>query len=122
MTFATFTPPFAPSPQGTGTAVKSRVNTATFGDGYEQRASDGLNTIYRSGTWNWSALSTANCDAVTAFFTARGGVQSFKYTFPGDVERTYIVPDWSTGYPGGTTRSISASYKEVFDLTGVGGP
>ena len=97
-----FSPPSAPSVTGTSKTVTPRVKRADFGDGYSQRAVDGLNT---------------NADTIENFMIARGGSDVITYTLPlesaslkwtnGAVKRTYL---------GGSRVNLSVDLTQEFDL------
>ena len=55
---------------------------AQYGDGYEQRLQDGINTRGLTVTAIWGALTHADADTIVAFFEARAGVEPFTYTMP----------------------------------------
>lgn len=111
-----FAPPYAPSKAGSSSVTKARAVSAQFGDGYEQRARDGLNTQARNATWVWNPLKRSDYDAIIAVFQAAGGVDPLSWTPPGEAAGKFKVPDWTTTYPGGSARGISATFIEVFDL------
>lgn len=60
--------------------VSARTLEAGFGDGYEQRAGDGLNVLEK--TWNvtWAAIATADCQTLVDFLEARAGHEAFLWT------------------------------------------
>lgn len=110
-----FSPPRPPGYQS-GQQVEYRIRRVDFGDGYAQRAGDGINTDKRVWTLEWAALLPAECDAIVAFLTARGGHESFLYTVPGDVQRVYTCPSWTMGLASHATRSLQAKFQEEHDL------
>ena len=97
-------------------AVKPRVLQAKFGDGYSQRAADGLNTMLRSYTVQFSNRDKAESDAIEAFLIAQGGVLSFDWTPIGDQPGKWIcsAPNgWTRIEIGGGIASINATFDEV---------
>lgn len=110
---------FAPvlNPSTTSTrAVRARVNSAQFGDGYSQRSMDGLNTTPRTYNANWTGMASTDADTIEAFFAAHT-VTPFLWQPPLDtVQRKWIAGNWSRGYPGGDSASLTATFVEVFDL------
>lgn len=111
-----FSPTHQPSPQGTRRAVKRRVNTAQFGDGYSQRSGDGLNTSPRTYTASWGAIAAAEAETYEAFFDAHKSTP-FLWTPPLEsAERKWIAGDSDQGYLGGSTVSLTCTFTEVFDL------
>lgn len=110
----TFSPPVPPSPP-TGKKTSFRIRKVPFGEGAVQVFKDGLNSVMVSYDLNWSNLTASQAGAIEAFFVARGGYETFLYTVPGDVERTYrsgqIARSWSDS---GVLSSITVSIEEVF--------
>jgi phage-related protein len=111
----TFSPVSNPSLQTTR-SVKSRVNSAQFGDGYSQRSEDGLNGAPRAYQAAWDALLSTDADTIEAFFEAHKATP-FLWTPPLETaQRKWIPSTWQRGYVGGTTVTLTASLSEVFDL------
>lgn len=112
-----FNPTIAPSQSGTSKATTAAVNTAQFGDGYSQRARDGINSISRSLSLSWESLTFAQATQLDDFFSEHAGDQSFLYQLPGDaVQRTWVCSSWKNGYEWGLGGSFSATLQEVFDI------
>jgi phage-related protein len=111
MTAFTYVPEF-----GATRPSKPRVNNIKFGDGYEQRIAYGINV--NPGRWE---LTFANRDqaeafAIDAFFTARGGVDFFEWTPPGEsAEKKWKCQDWTLTPVKGNYYTIAAIFEEVFD-------
>lgn len=122
MTLPTFAPPVSPS-VNSQKSVQPRVLKAAFGDGYAQRAADGLNS--RPAAWDlrWDALCTADADTIEAFLVARGGFEAFWWT-PLDTTSplTFVAESWTRAPVVGaemlTERrfSMTAKLTQVFDL------
>jgi len=113
MTNPTFSPPLAPSIES-GRSMKPRLLTASFGDGYNQRAPDGLNHMLETMTVAWSRLQPADAQTISAFFEARGGVEAFYWIAPRDAApKLWLCESWDTGYPTQTHESIRASFRQV---------
>lgn len=121
MAFPTFTPPFNPdynSVKPTGV----RFLDVSFGDGYSQRAGDGLNTKTTNPQLTWSALKLTQIDAIEAFFEARNGYEPFYYTLPDEGSaRKFIIDkgNWTRTYLGPNQFRLQATFKEVFDIDGA---
>jgi phage-related protein len=83
MTIETFNPPIQPS---TGARKKPTIKIleAEFGDGYTQSCPDGINYIRQSFELVWEVLTHIQSDYIESFFEARGGVEHFHWTAPGD--------------------------------------
>ena len=112
----TFDPPIAPT-YGTTSNKEPRILRAEFGDGYSQRAGDGLNTDPIKVTLNFDALTVEQADQVFNFLSARAGWDSFYYTLPRESSpRIFICPKFSRQYVLPNTDAITAEFEEVFDL------
>ncbi len=112
-----FTPDVTPSQNSTSKSTSASVNKAQFGDGYSQRARDGLNSISRSVTLGWEYLTYDQASDLDDFFDAHGGDEAFLYQLSGDsVQRMWTCASWKNGYAGGVAGSYSANLTEVFDL------
>lgn len=95
-----------------------RVLSAKFGDGYEQRAGDGINNRPQVWTVHFNNRSLAQANAIIAFLRARNGASSFTWTPPdGSAEIRVICRKWpmafADGYPK-RYRSFSLTFEQVF--------
>lgn len=107
---STFT--WSPAP-GASETVMPRVKSAKFGDGYEQRVGEGINTRPRS--WSLTFLGpTARTDAIAAFLEAADGVASFDWTPPYGPAGKFVCRSWSRTVPALVIQGISATFEEVF--------
>ncbi|MGE0253509.1 MAG: phage tail protein [Alphaproteobacteria bacterium] len=110
--------PRAPS-YTTARTTRARVLRAGFGDGYSQRAGDGLNSVVNSWSVVWNALTSDEADYIDGFLAARGGHEAFSWTAPGeDVPRLWICESWSrTPRRAGDSRGhMAATFEEAFAL------
>jgi len=111
----TFTPPIVPNISSNVT-FQTAVLEAKFGDGYEQVVSAGLNSVTGKYTLQFDLLTQAQRIELEAFFIAKKGAEAFYYTFPGETSaRKFRCQTWSRGHTG-SLFSVSAEFKEVFDL------
>lgn len=119
MAFATFVPPYGASTKFEAGAVEDhepRVLTAGFGDGYEQRTPDGINTDLATVSPSWPALTWGQGQTIVDFFAARKGVTPFYFTMPGEsTPRKWIAKKWSRRFDTDQLVTISAQWKEVVD-------
>ncbi len=98
--------------------TQTRILRAQFGDGYSQRAADGLNGIQRKYTFTWKGLTQTQSDDLITFLTARAGYTAFYYTPPNEsTPILFTCEHWTqaTPAPGGLT--VQAVFQEEFDLT-----
>ena len=105
---------------GFGTRLKSehRVLEAEFGDGYSQRAQDGLNAERETWSVIFDRISDTDHDTVVAFFDARkGSVEPFLWTAPRAAgTKQYVAKNIKIRPDNGITWTITATFQEVFDL------
>lgn len=96
--------------------TEARILETKFGDGYGQRAQDGINAITDSWSLSWDVGST-NADILTDFFETRGGWDSFDWTPSGEsVSKKWTCKSWSKTPTGYDVWSIKATIKQEFDL------
>lgn len=102
--------------------TNARILEAPFGDGYKQRAGDGINAIIDEWSLSWTVGST-DADTLTDFFEARGGWDSFDWTPSGEsVSKKWSCKVWSKVPSAVKDTSseevwtISATFKQEFDL------
>tara|TARA_R110002167_G_scaffold125490_4_gene305724 strand:- start:1188 stop:1769 length:582 start_codon:yes stop_codon:yes gene_type:complete len=92
------------------------VRTAQFGDGYQQRVADGLNSIAESYSVSFANRGKSVADDIISFFTANKGVTSFNFTLP-DTNSTSSATATTTGAPGSTTTISLTSSTNNLDIT-----
>jgi len=113
----TFAPPKAPS-DSTTTTTEPRILVASYGDGFEQRVADGRNAQPILADVVWSGLvSATDAATIAAFFADRGGAEPFEYALPPDATvRRWVCETWTQTAIDRYASSISAQFREVFDL------
>ena len=112
----TFAPPVFPN-VGSSRDVKARVLTAQFGDGYSQRAPDGLNAVGKTLTIEWQKLTKAQAQEIEDFFVARGGATAFFYQPPKEsAPLKWTCAAWRRVSQSNTAESLSATFDQVYDL------
>lgn len=89
-----------------------RVRAAAFGDGYQQRVPNGINTMPR----NWQ-IEIVNrrpvVEAAEAFLAARGGAESFDWQPPSGPIGKWLCRSWNATFAG-KTATLTATFEEVF--------
>lgn len=91
-----------------------RVKTAVFGDGYQQRAADGINTTLQ--VWQLMfQLSKTDIDAIDAFLAGKNGVTSFTWTPGNGTEIKVVCREWSRNIISPRADSLSAKFEQVFE-------
>lgn len=95
---------------------KARALISNFGDGYRQRAGDGINTIEREIEVKFIGSYT-NIAIYVTFFKARDGYEAFTWTPPDEASSLkWTCQEWNvTGEEPGTS-SLTATFRKEFDL------
>jgi phage-related protein len=99
--------------------ISSRTLTAQFGDGYNQRAPDGLNTEVETWTVTWLALTLSERETVLAALKTVGGWGVLLWTpCYQTAQQKYKVKDGkrSVKVLSNSEFNISCTLEQVFDL------
>jgi len=111
---------FSPTNQpdwGLDRAYKPRTLQAEFGDGYAQRAGDGINANPVEFSAVWTNATEAEKTYIDDFFKARGGYQSFYFTDEDEGSASsYNCKEWAVRHTDSDGYVITAKFREVFDL------
>lgn len=101
---------------GASQTRQPRVNAARFADGYEQRATFGLNTNPESWALSFSMRDDTETGAIEEFLVALRGAESFDWTPPGGSAGKYVCREWSKTIERFNLNTIQAKFEQVFDL------
>lgn len=107
----TYTPSYT-----TEIAYKPRVRVVEYGDGYSQRAVEGLNPI--SETWNlvFDIRSDADTDDILQFLADHVGL-AFSWIPPGrSVPMRVMCNEWQRTFTTNGINGVRATFVQVFDL------
>lgn len=101
--------------EGAGAEVKQPKSVVKFGDGYEQRRTEGIHTSAQ--TWSLQSIGTrAEIDAVKTFFDARGAIESFAWVAPGGQNIKVVLDDGYKLTPKGAgIWSLNYTFRQVFE-------
>lgn len=107
--------PFEPKRDGVSRlTVTPRVLRNDFGDGYSQRAADGLNDTPQ--VWELKfELNGTDSDTLIAFFESIGGHTTFEWTPPRRSQGKYILQEWSESPIGTYANIITARISQEYD-------
>jgi len=99
-------------------SVKARILKNEFGDGYSQRAADGLNNTPASWTLIWGGRTKADIDTLEAFFEGLGGWDTIEWTPEHEsTEKKFICTEWSRSfYDNDENDTLTAKLEQVYDL------
>jgi phage-related protein len=96
--------------------VRTRVNSVKFGDGYEQRVADGINSIIEDWSLSFTLRTKAEINAIDAFLRARKGVENFDWTTPAGQLKKFVCRKWSVSYFHDGNASLSATFEQDFGV------
>ena len=95
---------------------KPNVNVVKFGDGFEQRLSEGLQTnpVIFNGTFN---LNASDSNTVMQFLDARiTNNESFNFLIPNETStRIFVCFDYPIQSPYNGRNIIRVTFREVFE-------
>lgn len=94
-------------------SVEPRVRKVQFGDGYMQRAADGINTHVRIWNLNFKGIES-EIDDIEAFLQSEGGSASFDWTPPTGTAGKWICPAWNRSLNNYNDHTITTQFIEVF--------
>lgn len=105
---------------GTSLTMQPRFGATQFGDGYEERAPDGLNPLKQRWSLQFRAVENAVADAITAFFSARVGglgLEGFDWTPLWSTTPIRVVcREWTRSQPDQAGESdIAAVFEQVIE-------
>lgn len=93
---------------------RPRVLAARFGDGYEQRAGDGINNIPKVWKLTFNYRPTSEAAAIRAFLKTQAGVSAFDWTDPDGETLRFVCRDWNRTFNPGLLQSFSLTFEQVF--------
>lgn len=93
-----------------------KVKTIKFGDGYEQRIPDGINTNPQKWNVSFRNRLKVEANAIRDFLRNHAGVTSFDWTPPGE-NRSYKFKcsSWDMTTHNGEIFSMNTTFEQVFD-------
>ena len=107
---------------------KPKVHIAKFGDGYEQRLVDGINSIEESFNVVFSNRTRTEIDDIIFFLDSKKGVTAFNFTIPNSNVDIANFPDgthettikvvcdgFDITYDHGDFYSASAKFRRVYE-------
>lgn len=101
--------------QGFERQAKSNARSISFGDGYEQRGANGINTVKETVTIRCGNRPVAEIRNMDALLRSLNGVESFNFYGADGFARRYICREWSITENNGVFASLSATFIQVFE-------
>jgi phage-related protein len=110
---STFT--WIPDANGADPDMDPRRHSVKFGEGYEQRAPDGLNPFLPTWALSFSGRTFAEVTAIYNFLTTNvAHVTAFDWTAPDGMVGKWVADKWTPCKPmGGNAWSIKANFRKV---------
>jgi phage-related protein len=107
-------PDFDPAPGMTKQSAPN-VRSIQFGSGYSQRATFGINQNPKIYNLTFR-ISETEADIIEAFLDARGGVESFSYTPPGEAASSkFVCQQWTKTISFVDRAEVIATFVQVFE-------
>ena len=97
-----------------------RVLRIQFGDGYEQRIAEGLNSSQESYQISYSNRPKAEIDDIAAFMDEKKGVTSFNYVIPdtnngGETTIKVVCDQYNLVYVRDSSYTFTATFRRVYE-------
>lgn len=94
--------------------LKPNVTQTKFGDGYELRVAQGINTMPASWTATFTNPGPVTTD-ILAFLEARAGLESFIWIDPLNIQGVYVCREWSSAQSMLGLYQVSVTFEQVFE-------
>ena len=107
---------------------KPKVHLATFGDGYEQRLQDGINSINETYSVSFATRTKTEIDDIVGYLDSLKGVTAFDFTIPdsnqlsssdgntvGETIIKVVCDSFDISYDYGDFYSASAKFRRVYE-------
>jgi phage-related protein len=106
--------------RGLSSQTQPKVLVAKFGDGYEQRVADGINSLQQSFSISFNNRTKEEVDDITGYLGSLKGATAFSLTIPDSNnggERTIkvVCDNYSQMYMYDNFYSASASLRRVYE-------
>lgn len=97
-------------------AEEPRVKRAKFGEGYEQRQGDGLNSTPQIWELSFEEVDDSIADSIVAFWRTHAGVESFEWTPKWETVAIRVTcGKWTRSIAGAGLSHLSARFEQVFE-------
>jgi len=99
---------------------KPKIHLATFGDGYEQRLADGINSVKETYNVSFQTRPKADIDDIVGYLDSLKGVTAFNFTIPdsnnsGETTIKVVCDSFDITYDYGDFYSASAKFRRVYE-------
>jgi phage-related protein len=96
-------------------SMKPRAKSIKFGDGYEQRAPDGINNVLLAFDLSFATKRENEATAILHFLHVRAAWESFVFNAPNpyNVNKRYVCREWTPSFIFKDNFTIRATFEEV---------
>ena len=99
---------------------KPKIHLATFGDGYEQRLADGINSVKETYNVSFQTRPKADIDDIVGYLDSLKGATAFNFTIPdsnnsGETTIKVVCDSFDITYDYGDFYSASAKFRRVYE-------
>lgn len=113
--------------KGLNRSVTPKVLSTNFGDGYQQRIVQGLNSLDEMFNVSFNNRPKAEADDITKFFELKKGVLSFTFGYPDEnssdtdssgnkvTEVKVVCEQWNTTFVSSGAYSVTAQFRRVYE-------
>ena len=114
---------YATPDKGLSRSSNPSVLVARFGDGYEQRVADGINSLKENYSISFNNRTKAFIDDVVSFLDAKNGATSFTFTLPdsnnttraGEKDIKVVCDSYNTAYAYDDFYNLTATLRRVYE-------
>ena len=97
-----------------------RVLRVQFGDGYEQRIAEGLNSLQETYNISYANRPKAEIDDIAAFMDDKKGVTKFNYVIPdtnnsGETTIKVVCDQYNLTYVNDSSYTFTATFRRVYE-------
>jgi len=103
--------------RGMGRAITNRVLTAKFGDGYEQRVLDGINTKNEEFDVEFKNRSASSINLLAKWLDVKAG-KNFDFTvtdYDGDTVIKVVSDGYNIDYPQENIHTLTTRFRRVYE-------
>lgn len=93
-----------------------RVLQANLGEGYSERAGDGINSIQHLWSPAWTNLTAAEANTIEDFFEGKSGYVAFTWTDRRNATWKILCKGWERTDHSPGYSDMSAEWEQVFDI------
>ena len=103
--------------RGMTRAVEHRILTAKFGDGYEQRVVDGINSKMSQFDVTFNNRTASSINLLAKFLDNKAG-KNFNFTvtdYDGDTVHKVVCEAYNISYTRESIHSLDATFRKVYE-------